>query len=343
MTLEDLNTKHGTTLNDDQIRGKSCVLEKDYNVVILARCNFQLRCESFCRIHLQMLTPPRFTWVPVTFTFSFGLKEAKADPYSALYELLGPLDVKVLVDYQRGLTTHVVAKRRNTPKGLQALVDGKFIVHNESYVNAIVAAGTLAPSTEEGGEAKSPLEEDWDANFPNPMEYLPPRGEEPTERDDSAYAPNLDRRDVFEGYTFIFYEKRQFETLLAPINDGGGKAYFREVIPLETEVQDFLRYVKGVAGEKSLGEFEDGSEGKGVVVVRFNPVKGPGIEWFADFNSQVALSLDHRLIEQNEFLDAILGNDASGLRRPLELEPAGTMDPTPSAGKSSPTSLKYEN
>jgi nijmegen breakage syndrome protein 1 len=276
----------------------------------------------------------RITWVPVTFTFSFGIKEAKADPYSALYETLGPLDIKIVIDFQRGITSHVVAKRRNTPKGLQALICGKFIVCNESYVNALVAAATPVTPKEADGEFKSLLEQDWDANFPNPMDYLPPRGEEPTERDDSAYAPNLDRQSVFEGYTFIFYDKRQFDTLLAPINDGGGKAYFREVIQLKTEVQDFVRYVKDVAGEKGLGEFEDGSEGKGVVVVRFNPVKEAGIDWFANFNRDVALSLDHRLIEQNEFLDAILGNDASGLRRPLELEPPGTMEPTPSAGMS---------
>ena len=287
--------------------------------------------------------PPRFTWIPVTFTFSFGLKEAKANPYPALHELLGPIDVKILIDYQRGLTSHVVAKRRNTPKGLQALIDGKYIVHSETFVDALVVAATPVPAAVAGGEAKSPLEEDWDANFPNPLEYLPPRGVEPTERDDTAYAPNNDRREVFEGYTFIFYEKRQFETLLAPINDGGGKANFREVIPLKTEVQDFVRYAKGVAGEKGLGEFEDGSEGKGVVVVRFNPVKGPGIDWFADFNRQVALALDHRLIEQNEFLDAILGNNASGLRRPLELEPPGTMDPTPSAGRCSTLPVRHKN
>ena len=292
---------------------------------------------------MQLLTPPRFVWVPVTLTFSFGLKEAKADPFTALYDILGPLDIKILVEYQRGVTTHVVAKRRNTPKGLQALIDGKYIVHNDAFVNAIVAATTPVPSSEEGLEAKSPLEDDWNANFPNPLNYLPPRGEEPTERGDDAYAPSVDRRDVFEGYTFIFYERRQFDTLLAPINDGSGKAFFREVIPGEAEVSDFVRYVKDVAGEKGLGEFEDGSEGKGVVVVRFNPVKGAGIEWFANFNRDVALSLDHRLIEQNEFLDAVLGNDASGLRRPLELEPPGTMDHPASGGRSHSYPEKYMN
>jgi nibrin len=266
--------------------------------------------------------------VPITFTFSFTTKEQKADPYTRLYELLGPLDIKVLIDYESGITTHLAAKKRNTSKGLQALIDGKFIVHNDTFIKAIVAAATSA------GDSPSLLEQDFEANFPDALEYLPPRGEEPTQRDSTAYAPNLNRHDMFDGYTFVFYEKRQFENLLAPITQGRGKAMLREAIPHETEVGDFVRYVKEVAGEKGLGEFEDGSEGKGVVVVRFNPVKGAGTEWFAEFGRQVSVRLDHRLVEQNEFLDAILGNDASVLRRPLEVEMPGVIAPPPTAGTS---------
>jgi nijmegen breakage syndrome protein 1 len=137
---------------------------------------------------------------------------------------------------------------------------------------------------------------------------------------------------MFEGYTFVFYEKRQHENLLAPIFEGGGKALLKEVVPNNTTVDEFVEFVKQTAGEKGLGSFEDGSEGKGVVVVRFNPVKGAGSDWFADFNNQVSLRLDHRLIEQNEFLDAILGNDASVLRRPLEFVQSGVVAPPPSVG-----------
>lgn len=269
----------------------------------------------------------RFTWKPVNLTFSFTAKEARADPYSALYELLGPLDIKVLPEYKRGATTHLVAKKRNTSKGLQALIDGKYIVHNDSYIKALVAA--CNPPTD---DSRSPLEEDFDGNFPDPLEYLPPRGEEPTQRESTAYSPNSIRQNMFEGYTFVFYEKRQHENLQAPIFEGGGKALFEEVTPNETTVDNFVGRVKEIAGEKGLGSFEDGSEGKGVVVVRFNPVKGTGSDWFADFNSQVALRLDHRLIEQNEFLDAILGNDASMLRRPLEFVQSGVVAPPPSVG-----------
>ena len=198
-------------------------------------------------------------------------------------------------------------------------------MHNDSYIKAVVAATTPKD------DGVSPLEEDF-GNFPDPEQYLPPGANEPTQRADTAYGPDPARRDMFEGYTFIFYEQAQYETLLPPITQGGGKALLRSVVQDETTVEEFVRYVKGVAGEKGLGEFEDGSEGKGVVVVRYNPAKGSGVQWYADFSTEVAQYLDHRLIVQNEFLDAILGNDASVLRRPLEPEPSGVFAPPPTAG-----------
>lgn len=265
--------------------------------------------------------------MPITFTFSFTTKELKSNPYPALYESLGLLDIKVLTNYEREHTTHVVAKKRNTSKGLQALINGRYIVHNDSYIQAILAAATPNDA------GQSPLEEDFAQHFPDPLKFLPQKGEEPTECAADAYSPNASRQNMFSGYTFIIYEQRQLDNLLAPITEGGGKAMFREVIADRTTVDDFVSYVKSVAGEKGLGELEDGDDGKGVVVVRYNPVKGAGSEWYTEFARQVSLHLDHRLIEQNEFLDAILGNDASVLKKPLELEASGVMAPPPTAGR----------
>ena len=264
--------------------------------------------------------------MPVTVSFTFTNKELKQQPFDALYEQLGPLDIKVLEDYQRGVTTHVAAKKRNTQRNLQALIDGRYIVHHEKYIDAIIKAA------QPGDAGASPLELDFEANWPDEGQFLPPKGEEPTSRGDEAYAPDRYRQDMFDGYTFVFYEQKQFETLLAPVTNGRGKAVYREVVPDVTTVDDFVRYVKEIAGEKGLGEFEDGSEGKGVVVVRYNLVKGFGSEFFAKFGRDVALRLDHRLIEQNEFLDAILGCDASVLRRRLEFEMSGIVAPPPTAG-----------
>ncbi|PBP22208.1 FHA domain-containing protein [Diplocarpon rosae] len=306
----ELGTSVGTLLNGEQIRGKAAVLQRDQNVVILGKF----------KQHFH------FNWVPVTFTFSFTTKELKANLFPALHERLGPLDIRVLQQYEREYVTHVVAKKRNTSKGLQALINGKYIVHNDSFVEAIVSVATRL------GDEPSLLEFDYEANFPDPLKYLPPQGEEPTQRSAEAYAPVASRIDVFDGYTFVFYSQQQFTNLLAPITEGCGKALLREAIPEKTTVEEFLRYVKDVAGEKGLGEFEDGSEGKGVVVVKFNPAKGPGTAWFAEFGTQVSLSLGHRLIEQSEFLDAILGNDASVLRRPILDDASGLVALPPIAG-----------
>ncbi|CZT11440.1 hypothetical protein WAI453_004544 [Rhynchosporium graminicola] len=302
-------TKIGTLLNGAQIRGQTKTLELDENTVVLGKYKHNFR----------------FTWIPMALTFTFSTKERKANPYPALYDRLGPLDIRVLVDYEREHTTHVVARKRNTSKGLQALINGKYIVYHDTFIEALVVA-----TTSEEIDCPAPLELDFDSHFPDPLQHLPPRGEEPTERGAEAYSPSPSRLDMFEGYTFVFYEKQQHENLLRPISEGGGKVSLREVVPDQTTVDEFVIYVKGVAGEKGLGEFEDGSEGKGVVVVKYNPSKGAGTEWWAEFNRQIALVLDHRLIEQNEFLDAILGNDAGVLRRPLLNEDPGLVAPPPS-------------
>ncbi|KAL9024230.1 MAG: hypothetical protein Q9180_007960, partial [Flavoplaca navasiana] len=92
--------------------------------------------------------------------------------------------------------------------------------------------------------------------------------------------------------------------------------------PQQTTTDELVGYVKNVAGEKGLGELEDGSEGKGVVVVKFRGAK-EDFEWAAELVRTSSLALDLRFIEQNEFMDAILMNDASVLRRPLEVAHVG--------------------
>jgi nibrin len=258
------------------------------------------------------------TWNPIVLSFSFTGKELKSNPLASFSESLEGLDIKVLADYICESTTHVVASKRNTSRGLQALINGKYIV-DYTFIDAVV---TAAHSEVVG---ISPLEVDFDLYWPDALKYLPPRGQELTDCRTDAYSPNLARQEIFDGYTFIFCDTSQFENLLAPITNGRGKALLRQIDPETTQVEDFIRYVKDVAGEKGLGEFEDGSEGKGVVVVKYQPAKGPKSEWYKDFSSHVALRLDHRLIEQNEFLDAILNNDASVLRKPLEIEPSGIV------------------
>ena len=249
-------------------------------------------------------------------SFSFTNKELRADPWATLRESLEQLDIKYSSEYEQ-TTTHVVSKKRNTSKGLQALINGKYIV-TDSFINAIVEAAT--PPVDIGEGAKSPLEEDFFGKWPNALDHLPPRGEEPSNRPPGSYAPDQRRQEVFDGYTFVFYEKKQYDNLFPAITHGKGKAVLKDVQPGVTDIDEFIRFVKQVAGEKGLGSFEDGSEGRGVVVVRYMPAKGGEYEWFAQFLTSFAQRLDHRPVDQREFLEAILACDASMLRRPLEEE-----------------------
>ncbi|OHE99892.1 FHA domain-containing protein [Colletotrichum orchidophilum] len=302
IVIEDLGTKTGTTVDGHKYKGEK-------HVVAAASAEIKMGgCPDMFRL----------TWQPVVLTFSFSSREMQSDPFSRLRVDLEQLDVKLLADYNTQHTTHVVTKKRNTSKGLQALINGRYIVA-DSFVDAIVAAAT--PPEDDDITASSVLETDFDGNWPDPLKHLPPRGGEPVERPPAAYAPDEVRLEIFEGYTFIFYDRGQFDNLLAPITNGKGKALYTKVDPKSTTVDDFVLYVKTEAGEKGLGSFEVGSEGRGVVVVRFVPNKGDAMDWYADFFTQVSLRLDHRPIEQNEFLEAILIKDASILRRPLEMEP----------------------
>ncbi|KAH6675377.1 FHA domain-containing protein [Plectosphaerella plurivora] len=298
LTIEDLRTKTGTSVGDHKFKGERFVVSEPTVLIKLGNCP-----DSF-----------RLSWKPIALAFSFSNKTLKPDTVDKLRVRLEQLDVKFSLDYQVGHTTHVVSKKRNTSKGLQALINGKYIV-TDAFVDALEEAATIHDP-----EQGSALEGDFDGNFPDPLQYLPPRGGEPVERPNSAYAPNDDRQEVFDGYTFVFYDRGQYDTLLAPITNGKGKALYSEVKPNETSVDDFILFVKTEAGEKGLGSFEDGSEGRGVVVVRFIPAKGEHMDWLTRFFTDVSQRLDHRPIEQNEFLEAILENNAAILRRALEPE-----------------------
>ncbi|KAI6488756.1 hypothetical protein MCOR11_008259 [Pyricularia oryzae] len=299
VTIEDLKTKIGTVVNGKQIKGQSFVLSQASN-------SFKLG--HFAKVF-------RLNWKPVVLTFNFSSREERADPWSKLRESLEQLDIKFISDFDVQHTTHVVHKKRNTPRGLQALINGRYIV-TDSFIERIKDATTP-------GDDGTPslLEQDFSANWPNPLDHLPPRGDEPSMRPVETYEPDPRRKEIFEGYTFIFYDQTQYENLMPMITNGKGKAMIREVTPFETQPDEFIRYVKEVAGEKGLGEFEDGSEGRGVVVVRFAPKKEGDLRtWFWNFGTEVMKRLDHRMIEASEFLDAILAVQPGMLRRPLEFE-----------------------
>lgn len=164
------------------------------------------------------------------------------------------------------------------------------------------------------------MEVDFEGEFPDPIHYLPPKGDEPTQCNEVAYIPNELRKNVFNGYIFVFYEERQYQNLLLPITAGCGEAILRLVDPNKTTVTEFVKYLNDLVIEKNNGGSGDTEAGKKIVVVRYNPAKGSDLHWYTDFGKEVSIQLNYRLIEQNEFLDAILANDASSLWRKLQNE-----------------------
>ncbi|PHH66256.1 hypothetical protein CDD81_7849 [Ophiocordyceps australis] len=305
VTIEDLATKIGTFVNGNKIKGQKHQVEDVETEVMMGKCPDKFR----------------LVWFPVVLTFSLASKDHQTQTLDSLRQRFEELDIKLLAEYSVGYTTHVVSKKRNTSKGLQALINCGYIV-GESFLDAIEAAA----KTLDDDSTLCALDGDFGQFWPNALEHLPPRGGEPVQHSDDIYAPNSSRKDVFDGYTFVFYDKTQYNNLLAPITNGCGKALLRNITPGEEQVDDFVRHIKQVAGESGLGRFDDGSEGKGVVLVRYLPAKGDLIGWYTTFITQVSLLLDHRPIEQNEFLEAILTVDAGILRRPLEPESPDAPD-----------------
>lgn len=263
-------------------------------------------------------------WEPVVLSFSLSSKEMRgADPLAHVRSRLEDLDVKTIIDYVIDQTTHVVSSKRNTAKGLQALVNGKYIV-DDSFIDALVYAAT--PGDLENLESLSRLEFDFQSGWPDANKHLPPPGKENIDRPSTAFAPNPIRLTIFEQYTFVFCDQSQFDNLQGPINNGQGKAHFFELAEGITTATEIVRFMKQAAGRHGVGN-ERHSLG-GVVLVRFR-CKGEFESWAIELGNEVALMTDQRVIEQREFLDAILGNDASPLCRPLPAEESSR--PTPAS------------
>lgn len=257
------------------------------------------------------------------------------DPLKPKRDRLEQLDIKTLLDYVTESTTHVVAAKRNTAKGLQALINGKYIV-DESYVDALVYAATPADLSEE--ENASPLEQEFDTAWPKPETFLPPAGKEPTVQPPESYAPNPQRENIFESYIFVFVDRAQFETLMPVITAGHGKALLFNVTPGQTTVEEALMYMRNAIGNKGRGDFSEEEKEGGAIMVRHNKVDKEWELWFNNFLSGISLALNQGPIVQGEFLDAILANDPSRLRRSADLHDAvqGKIPPPATTGMRGP-------
>lgn len=277
-------------------------------------------------------------WTPCNLAFQLNKKELKAGALKAKTERLESLDVKVSADYISDTTTHVVASKRNTVKGLQALIQGRYLV-GDSFIDALVYAATPADLGEE--ENLSPLEQDFEKAWPLEMDNLAPPGKEPTERPDSAYTPDPKRVSIFEDYQFVFLDRAQHEILLPAITTGQGKALCFDLRTDSTTADELIQYMRNAAGRKAFGNKDEDSPKGGAVMVRCAGHKDQE-EWTALLINEVALKLDQRAIDQAEFIDAILATDASLLKQSVPF--ASTMDgrrPPPATLVESSASIQF--
>ncbi|KAG5205264.1 DNA damage response protein RcaA [Trichophyton interdigitale] len=297
LIISDAGSRWGTTLDGTLITGESKELgSRDEYKLSLGRYPSVLRIK----------------WCPIVLSFSFPTKQLKAkDPLAHARSQLEELDIKTVIPYIVGKTTHVVQSKRNTAKGLQALINGCYLVQ-DSFIERIRYAAS--PKNVEREESLSPLEEDFENAWPDPTEDLPPRGNAPTELPDSAYKPDPDRINVFEGYTFVFSDKKRFEDLQGPISNGHGKALFYDVEPGKTKAEDVVDFLNKAAGVKGLACEQDGTGG--VLFMQFS-IKGHE-EWSIALENKVAELTGQQPVEASDFLDAILRNNASQLYRRYE-------------------------
>ncbi|CCU81844.1 DNA damage response protein RcaA [Blumeria hordei DH14] len=290
IVVKDLNTKIGTFLNGQQIRGSSVELNEPHNKIQLGRYEHNYY----------------ITWVPVNFTFSLDTEGNETDLTTKLCSSLGPLDIKILANYEREHTTHVISVKWNTAKALQALIDGKYIVQHESFINALVSMTS---------EENKGLELDFDGNFPKPSEHLPLTNNTLTELKETDFHPSMIRQNIFVGHTFIFHEKSQFIEYNYPITAGGGKSHLYEMKPHETKFDEFVGYIKNFSRERESSEHCGQEDAGRLILIAFNPPMESDSQWYAEFRKQASLTLRCHFIDQDELFKAVVKNDTSAIRK----------------------------
>lgn len=316
VVVTDENSRGGTYVDGNLLKGTSHELKDAEHHIRLG-------------IYPHVLT---IKWLPVCLSFFLTSKEKKKpDPLGPQRHLLEPLDIKTVLPFLPSQTTHVVAAKRNTVPGLQALISGKYIV-DHSYIDALVFAAT--PEDLEEAENLSPLEKDFDTAWPDPLQHLPPKGREPTAKPSEAYNPNPARENIFDGWTFIFLESGQYETILPAITTGHGKALLFKLESGKTTAEEIIAYMRNAAGEKSFGSFDQSTDSGGVIMIK-PTLKEEWTRWGNQLANEVALALGQNYIDQADFLDAILGNDAASLRKVIPFESIDERtEPSAAAGMS---------
>ena len=285
IAISDENSKAGTNIDGELIKNKSQELKNAVTSIRPGSCPHELV----------------ITWLPCTFTFGLTKKEVKNGLLKTKQERVKELDIKAVSDYVSGETTHVVAQKRNTPKGLQALLQGKPII-TDAYIDALIYASTPTSLQEE--ENLSPLEIDFDDAWPDPSQHLPPPGKEPTNKPAEAYKPDIARAKVFDKHIFFFFDQNQYDVLLPPVTTGHGKALLFKPKQDTTTVEEGLNFVRNAVGNHGRA-----------IIIKLNEANDTQ-PWLVEYIEDLCSKFGQEPANQSELLDTILANNALQLRRP---------------------------
>lgn len=202
--IVDLESKHGVFVNGEKLdRGADVVIEgTTAELSVLGAELFSLR------------------WEDVVLTLS-NVKPKQVE--QACLEL----DLRYSKDYHPK-TTHVVAVKVKTPKGIQALACGAYIV-SIKWVNALLAA-------------KDELVLDYDAGMPSPkqLSFLPDedytRAAEP-----GTLFPKQGGDKPFAGLDFVFFEQKPYHLLNEPLRAAGGSLFMCSTTGDRASIESFVK------------------------------------------------------------------------------------------------------
>lgn len=211
--VRDMGTNLGSMIGD------SVKIASNYTMDITSMVNNgPIKIRLAARDHEE--TTFILQWEPCILVFSSGEKgQAQHEQFERrLADQVESLDVKVLSDWHPLTTHYVVPEGKKSSRILYSLVQEVPVVL-PAFVDALAASAGA-------------MQEDFSHGFPSAVEYIA----------DPSYIVNPKRRNVLEGYLFIFGEEKQRDSLLGVITSAGGKTLFLTVT-FRTTPQDIVNSI----------------------------------------------------------------------------------------------------
>lgn len=210
LIVKDMGTNLGSMIGD------SVKIASNYEMDITnLASNGPIKIRLAARDHEE--TTFILQWEPCILVFSSGESDQSQHEQfeKRLVDQVESLDVKVLSDWHPLTTQYVVPEGKKSSRILYSLVQEVPIVL-PTFVDALAASAGA-------------MEEDFTKGYPSAADYIA----------DPSYIVNPKRRDVLEGYLFIFCEEKQRDSLLGVITSAGGKTLFLAVTS-RTTPQDIV-------------------------------------------------------------------------------------------------------